>query len=213
MNNRQCIPTLSTGLHLLMKIMHIKRDFQYYHNLNNLVTHALLHLLCHVSDSSRFVPLKTRNDILVRYLKKQLNDKAMSHIKKDIKLMLNIARKQGGNLEMKLYELNQTATKNKIEGAEKLYHLLVHLYDNEGIESRLVEEKMEAEYGVLYMLEEHITYGFEHDKQVAPLSLLIRHERAPELINSINQHGGFIAEMFEWNQKTHEAHLQLHPSN
>ena len=134
-------------------------------------------------------------------------------IKKDIKLMLNIARKQGGNLEMKLYELNPTATKNKIEGAEKLYHLLVHLYDNEGIESRLVEEKMEAEYGVLYMLEEHITYGFEHDKQVAPLSLLIRHERAPELINSINQHGGFIAEMFEWNQKTHEAHLQLHPSN
>ncbi|HAS6410548.1 TPA: DUF2913 family protein, partial [Vibrio vulnificus] len=120
--------------------MQIKRDFEYYHNLHNLVTHALLHLLSKVSETTRHVPISTRNDILIRYLKPKVNIKALSNIKKDIKLMLNVARKQGGNLEMKLYELNSQANRTKLAGAEKLYSLLVHLYDVEGIESRLFEE-------------------------------------------------------------------------
>ena len=126
--------------------------------------------------------------------------------------MLNVARKQGGNLEMKLFELNQKSNKHKIEGAEKLYHLLVHLYDNEGIESRLVEEGMEAEHGVLYMLKEHIEHGFEHGKQVSPLSLLIQHERAPELVSVINGQGAFTADLYEWNAQSQQAHIQLHPA-
>ncbi|KFK48392.1 DUF2913 family protein, partial [Vibrio vulnificus] len=125
--------------------MQNKRDFEYYHNLHNLVTHALLHLLSKVSETTRHVPISTRNDILIRYLKPKVNSKALSNIKKDIKLMLNVARKQGGNLEMKLYELNSQANRTKLAGAEKLYSLLVHLYDVEGIESRLFEEGSEAE--------------------------------------------------------------------
>ena len=102
---------------------------------------------------------------------------------------------------MKLYQLNEQAKKTKIAGAEKLHSLLVHLYDEEGIESRLFEESTEAESGVLYMLEEHIEHGFDNMTQVAPLSMLIQHERAYELIDSIHRHGLFIAEMKEWNAK------------
>ncbi len=193
--------------------MQIKRDFDYYYNLNTLVTNALLHLLCKVASTSRHVPTTTRNEILVKYLKPKIADKSLSNIKKDIKLMLNVARKKGGNLEMKLHELNVQASKAKLAGAERLYNLLVYLYDEEGIESRLFEEGSEAEPGIIYMLEEHIEHGFNQDnKQVAPLSMLIQLERAPELIDSINHHGYFIAEMKEWNAETHQAHILIHPT-
>ncbi|EKO3607014.1 DUF2913 family protein [Vibrio metschnikovii] len=192
--------------------MQIKRDFDYYHNLHNLITLALLHLLCKVSSTRRFVPVTTRNEILVKFLKPKLKEPSLANIKKDIKLMINVARKKGGNLEKRLYELNSQANRTKLIGAEKLYSLLVHLYDVEGIESRLFEEGQDAEHGVLYMLEDQIEHGFDHEhKQVAPLSMIIQLERAPELIDSINEHGLFIAEMNEWNTDTHQAHIIVHP--
>lgn len=188
--------------------MQIKRDFDYYYNLHHVVVHSLLHLLCKVSATKRHVPVSTRNEILIKYLKPKLVDKSLSNVKKDIKL----ARKKGGNLEMKLHELNSQANKTKLVGAEKLYNLLVYLYDEEGIESRLFEEGQEAEVGILYMLNEQIESGFDDEhKQVAPLSMLIQLERAPELIDVINQHGFFVAEMKEWNEALHQAHIWVHP--
>ncbi|WP_256928618.1 DUF2913 family protein, partial [Vibrio parahaemolyticus] len=66
--------------------------------------------------------------------------------------------------------------------------------------------------GILYMLDEQIEYGFDdNDKQIAPLSMLIQLERAPELIDVIDQHGFFVAEMKEWNSETHQAHILVHP--
>lgn len=127
--------------------------------------------------------------------------------------MLSVARKKGGNLEMKLHQLSSQSNQTKLVGAEKLYNLLVHLYDAEGIESRLFEEGCEAESGILYMLEEQIEHGFDQEhNQVAPLSMLIQLERAPELINSINTHGVFLAEMKEWNEEIHQAHILVHPA-
>lgn len=193
--------------------MQIKKDFDYYHNLHNVITHALLHLLCKVSTSQRFVPTPLRNEILIKYLKPKLADKSLSNIKKDIKLMLNIARKRGGNLEIRLHKLNSQANRTKLVGAEKLYSLLIHLYDAEGIESRLYEEGNKAEPGILYMLEEQIEHGFDQeDKQVTPLSMLIQLERAPEIVDVINAHGLFLAEMKEWNAEIKQAHILVHPS-
>ncbi len=193
--------------------MQIKKDFDYYHNLHNVITHALLHLLCKVSSTQRFVPVTTRNEILIKYLKPKLNDRSLSNIKKDIKLMLNVARKKGGNLEMRRDQLNSQSSRATLVGAEKLYNLLVHLYDAEGIESRLFEEGSEAEPNIIYMIEEQIEYGFNQEhKQIAPLSMLIQLERAPELISSINAHGLFIAEMKEWNAETYQAHILVHPA-
>ncbi len=37
---------------------------------------------------------------------------------------------------MKLHEFNVQASKTKLAGAERLYNLLVYLYDEEGIEYR-----------------------------------------------------------------------------
>lgn len=184
--------------------MQIKRDFDYYHNLHDVITHALLHLLCKVSASPHFVPVTARNEILIKYLKPKLNDKSLSNIKKDIKLMLSVARKKGGNLEMRLHQLSSKSNQTKLVGAEKLYNLLLHLYDEEG---------GEAEPGILYMLEEQVEYGFDQEhSQVTPLSMLIQLDRAPELISSINDHGLFLAEMKEWNAEIHQAHILVHPA-
>ncbi len=102
--------------------------------------------------------------------------------------------------------------RTELVGAEKLYNLLVFLYDEEGIESRLFEERMEPEEGILYMLDEQIEHGFnDAHKQVTPLSMLIQLEKAPELIDVINRHGVFVAEMKEWNVETHQAHILIHP--
>ncbi|MCG9657630.1 DUF2913 family protein [Vibrio mediterranei] len=192
--------------------MNIRKDFEYYKNLHSLVVSALLHLLFQVSSSTRYVPVTRRNEILLKYLKPKLQERSLVNIKKDIKLMIQTARSKGSNLEMKLYEINEKAKQTKISGAEKLYSLLVYLYDKEGIESRLFEEGQVAEQGLLYMLEDQIEHCFDHDDlQVAPLSMLIQLERAPELIDVINLHGCFLAEMKEWNVETFQAHLVLHP--
>lgn len=155
-----------------------------------------------------------RNEILLKYLKPKLNNKDLSNIKKDIKLMIQTARSKRSNLEMKLYQLNEKATQTKIDDMEKLYSLLVYLYDEEGLESKLFEEGTKAEPGILYMLETHLEHGFDDNngKQLSPVSILIQLERAPELIEVINRHGWFIAEMKEWNAQTHQAHILLHPS-
>jgi len=70
--------------------MQIKKDFDYYHNLHNVITHALLHLLFSVATSSRFVSVPARNEILIKFLKPKLTDKSLSNIKKDLKLMLYV---------------------------------------------------------------------------------------------------------------------------
>ncbi len=192
--------------------MQIKKDFEYYHNLHDTVTHALLHLLFKVSVSERFVPTAKRNEILVKYLKPKLNDKSLSNIRKDIKLMLNVARKRAGNLEMRLYQLNEQANLTQMAGVEKLYSLLVYLHEEEGLESKLFEEGIKAEPDILYLLEGHIEHGFDQDNnQVAPVSILIESKRAPELLDVIHRFGWFVAEMKEWNPDKHQAHILLHP--
>ncbi|WP_234498153.1 DUF2913 family protein [Vibrio maritimus] len=189
------------------------KDFDYYRNLHQVVSNALLHLLCKISVSERHIPTAKRNEILIRYLKPKASDKAYSNIKKDIKLMLQVGRHKRGNLERRLYQLNDKAKETKIIGAERLYSLLVYLYDHEGIESKLFEEGQTPEPGILYMLESHIENCIdEDDNQVSPMSMLIQLERAPELIDIINQHGCFQAEMKEWNSDTFQAHLLLHPA-
>ena len=192
--------------------MQIRKDFEYYHNLHHTVTHALLHLLCQVSASQRYVPTAKRNEILVKYLKAKTKNRHLANIKKDIKLMLNIARTRNGNLEMRLYQLNEKANNTKIEGAERLYSLLTYLYDEHGIESRLFEEGSEPEPEILYMLGDHIEHCFDNDnQQIAPLSMLIQSESAPQLESIIKQQGWFSAEIKEWNEATYQAHLVLHP--
>ena len=101
------------------------KDFDYYRNLHQVVSDSLLHLLFKVAGSSRHIPVATRNEILVRYLKPKLKMKQYSNIKRELKKMLQVGGHLKGNLEERLYELNEKAKNTKTEGAERLYNLLV----------------------------------------------------------------------------------------
>lgn len=188
--------------------MHVTKDFKYYHNLDRVITNALL---CSVAMTPRYVPVAKRNEILVKFLKPMLNDKSLANIRKDLKLMIITTRHKGSNLEMKLYELHEKANHVVINGAERLYSLLTYLYDEKGIESKLFDENDEAQPEVLYMLADHIEHCFNaNQQQVAPLSMLIQSQQAQELIDVINQHGWFHADMKEWEPEKGQAHIQLH---
>ena len=192
--------------------MQIRKDFDYYQNLHGLVTDALLHLLCQVSIHTRRVTTQARNEILVRYLKPKLKDKRLANVKKDIKLMLITGRKNGSNLEMKLYDINEQAKKTDLASVEKLYSLLVYLDDQHAIPSRLHSEEETIESGVLYLLQEHIEACFnDEQRQVAPISMLIQSENGPGLVDAIHAHGWFQAEVKEWNPDTAQTHLLVHP--
>jgi len=62
------------------------------------------------------------------------------------------------------------------------------------------------------MLEEQIEHNFAQKHKQVALSMLIQSNQASELINSVNAHGRFIAEMKEWNAETHQAHILVHPA-
>ncbi|GAL14648.1 hypothetical protein JCM19233_5660 [Vibrio astriarenae] len=102
---------------------------QYRDELDTLVTHALLHLLCQVAHSSRFVPSHKRDEILVKFIKPKVSDKAYRAIKSELKTMVSIGKKKGGQLERKLYKLQTLSAQSKasINAMEGLYKLLSFL--------------------------------------------------------------------------------------
>ncbi len=62
------------------------------------------------------------------------------------------------------------------------------------------------------MLGDHIKHCFDTDnQQIAPLSMLIQSESAPQLEAIIKQQGWFSSEMKELNEATFQAHIILHP--
>ncbi|AIS58324.1 DUF2913 family protein [Vibrio coralliilyticus] len=192
--------------------MKIHKDFEYFYSLSSLVTDALLHLLCHVAASPRHVPANKRNEILVRFLKLKLKEKRYANVKKDIKLMIRVGRDKHANLEHKLYDLHDRASRTKVGGVERLYQLLSALQEEKGIASSLFEEGEKTQPGVVYMLEEHIEHGFDHSNdQVAPISLLYQAPDAQELASWIDDQHHFSAEIKEWNADSHQIHIVLHP--
>ncbi|KOO12768.1 hypothetical protein AKJ18_22130 [Vibrio xuii] len=188
------------------------KDLHYYQTFHTLVLNALLHLLFTVSMSNRFVPISKRNDILTKYLKPKLKEKAFSSLKKDIRLMLNIAKSKQGNLEKRLYELHSLADECKPTDLSKLMELLVHLNDEANIDSKVYEEGQETLPNVLYMLESHIEHCFDkNETQVAPVSMFIQNPAPSELIQTINGFNKLTCELKEWDKKTNHVHLLLHP--
>jgi hypothetical protein len=162
--------------------------------------------------SDRFIPISKRNDILTKYLKPKLKEKAFSSLKKDIRLMLNIAKSKQGNLEKRLYELHSLADECKPTDLSKLMELLVYLNDEANIDSKVYEEDQETLPNVLYMLESHIEHCFDdNEMQIAPISMLIHTPLPDEVIDAVHKFNRFSCEMKQWDRETNHVHLLLHP--
>ncbi|PSW30462.1 hypothetical protein C9J21_18580 [Photobacterium phosphoreum] len=191
---------------------------QYYQQLSSAIDNALLHLYCQIAITERFVPIAQRNTILSQFLKPKIKNTHYKIIKGDIKRMVLIGQRPGGNIEAKLNELrNMTMEyKDKMNGAQHLFDLLNHLFDDHGFDSRLFDNDEITEKEVIYIIKEHLEHCFEPDgQQIAPISLCIQFEKnTPEmLLTLINQTSLFIAELKEYNALNQQAHILLHPIN
>lgn len=113
-------------------------DFDYYLQLNRLIDNALLHLLSSVAASERMLPTPRRNDILVHFLKPKLKDKEYKLVRKDVRAMLQVARRLNGNLERKLYALTALSESLGLTDLERLYRLFTYLEQQHGMPQRRI---------------------------------------------------------------------------
>lgn len=75
--------------------------------LNKLTLNAQLHLFFKMAYSTGFTPIRSRNSILVQYLKPLVNQPEYKLVKKDIKKLLVTGRKSGADLQSKIEELSK----------------------------------------------------------------------------------------------------------
>ena len=186
---------------------------KYHQVFTNLTTLALLHLYSYMEMSVRFVPIKKRNDLLVKFLKKQMGLPCNAIIKKDIKVLIAQARK-GNNIEKKLGELHKVNCQygEKFTDADHLFILLTYLYEEHGFESTLDNPDIERESGVIYTDNELIDTSFS-DQHILmkPLPLFIMMDEPSRLVDIINGHGGmFVVEHLSTSLDDRCATLLLH---
>ncbi|MGF1872027.1 DUF2913 family protein [Photobacterium indicum] len=176
------------------------------------IENTLLHLYGVLAQSTRFVPITKRNDILVRYLKPKIKHPKYKAIKTEIRAMLAIARKNNGNLEQKLWELNKEATKYTFSGndLQPLFELLTDIHHTHHFESMLLNKDKSIETDIIYINNEHFQQNFtDEGQQIAPLSLFITSSRTAELIDLINQSPGFKATLQSIDKITQQATIEL----
>ncbi|TFH90295.1 DUF2913 family protein [Vibrio ouci] len=172
-----------------------QKDFAYRANLKGLVCHALLHLLCKVSQAEQRASVAVRNDILIKYLKKRYKQSAFANVKKEIRMMLHAARRRGGNLEWKLYQLNEQVNDAGSEDAEQLYALLNALSDQVGIETHLQNETEPLQLARIYMVTSELDSLLDPQVDpVTPLAMLVPSERLAPVLECIDRHGYFLSD-------------------
>ncbi|MFC1503773.1 DUF2913 family protein [Pseudomonadota bacterium] len=187
---------------------------KYHQLLSDVIENSLLHLYGQVASNDRFVPLARRNDIVCKFLKPKLKQPCYKSIKGDIKRMILVGQRKGGDLEAKLNELHSMSVdyQKKANDAQKLFDLLSILLSEHGFDSKIFDESAQAEPEVIYVLQDHLENCFEDNgTQIAPVSMLIESDHSLELIEFINATQLFSAELKESDSNNQQSHILLHP--
>ena len=186
---------------------------KYHQAFTNLTTLALLHLYSYMEMSSRFVPIKKRNELLIKFLKTHMALPCNVIIKKDIKVLIAQARK-GKNVEDKLWSLHKVNCQygEKFTDADHLFILLTYLHEKHGFESTLDWPEIERKKSVIYTKSELIEHCFSDDNILTtPLPFYIVMDNPTRLVELINDHGGmFIAEYVSTSIDDRCATLLIH---
>ena len=170
---------------------------------------ALLHLYMRCADEKRFVPPKRRNEWMVQYLKPFVKNDEYRKLRKDIKSLINAARKNTANIEQQLIRLRSLVDKFDND-VEHFYSLLSHLEDNLKLPSKLFDKDSPVQDNYIYVLEEHVDHAFSKDGiQVAPLALVVNSNRWQQIEGEVKQHGHFVIEVTDSTET--KATIFLHP--
>ncbi|MFC5079566.1 hypothetical protein VTH8203_01368 [Vibrio thalassae] len=172
---------------------------KYHQQLTDLIYHGLLHLYFHIANNRRFVPIHTRNEILIKWLKPKLKSPKYKAVKSDIKALMTIARKKGGNLEERFtaIQIINEEHKSRFTQADDLYILLTDLYEKHDFPSQLTNSAGNTyESGIIYMAPSEIETGFDdNSNQIRPLEFFVSSGEVEAVIQAIHTHGGYDCEI------------------
>ena len=148
---------------------------KYHQQLSEFVSSALLLIYSRLNVTGRFLPKEKRNELLIQYFKKQIKLPRNAMIKKDIKSLLLIARKNG-ETETQLWSLHAMNHQfaDKFTDADHLFALLTYLYEEHGFESTLDDPDIKREKGVIYSSEKAIEHCFNSDNElIEPYQIIL----------------------------------------
>ncbi|MBE8232238.1 MAG: DUF2913 family protein [Endozoicomonadaceae bacterium] len=169
----------------------------------------LIFLYLECAETARFVTLKKRNELLVKYLKPMVKSNEYKPLRKDIKTLLLLARKNNGNVENQLIRLRSLVDKFDND-VEFFYSLLSQIEETLNLPSRIFDKSKPAEKHHVYVLGEHIDHAFSDEgEQIAPLALVVNSKRWTEIGNEVEKHGHFISEVSD--STPEKATIFLHP--
>ena len=124
--------------------------------------------------------------------------------------MLLAFGKKKGNLESKLWQLNQIHLKMDTQStdADTLYSLLLWLHDEHGLASKLCDEIDKFETDIMYMPQQSIDDGFNNqNEQIRALPFFVKTDSPDNLIEKINSDRRFQAHLTH--QEGELAHFEL----
>ncbi|MCW8336384.1 DUF2913 family protein, partial [Vibrio paucivorans] len=197
--------------HANLGVLHVMSvKLKYHQAFSEIVLNALLHLFMHKASSERFIPTKRSNEILVKFLKARVNRSGYAVCKKDIKVMIGVARK-GGDLTARLFELNQMNLdyRAKFSQADELYILFNALCEQHGYESQLAQEgELVAE--TIYMTQEDIEAGFdEENRQIKPLPFWVKTDDPQRVVECVKLTSPYVATLEHTDEKE-AVHFSLY---
>ena len=193
----------------------MNKNLQHYYMLEKLVTSSLTALYLEISIQKGYWTVKKRNDYLIQFLKSRSKIPQFAVCKKDIKAMLMIGRNAKGNLERKLWELNQISLNYKanLTQADELYILLTDLFEQYQFPSQLEQGSNQRETDVIHMKEKRLEQGFdENNNQIKPLTMTVKTARLKELIDAVQAKGTYRVEI-ESEDEEGTVQLLIHRSN
>ena len=126
--------------------------------------------------------------------------------------MLSIGRQTRGNLEQKLWTVNQLNLEYqaRLSQADELYLMLTDLNEQHQFPSELDHPDKAREEDTLYMTQSEIEEGFDKDNnQIKPLVMTVKTTRLKALIEAVQAQGVYRVEIEHVDE--HEMiHLLLH---
>lgn len=193
----------------------MSQNLKHYQALNELVVHTLLALYSEISQQGGFWSVKRRNERLVKSIKPKLKLAQFSMCKKDMKTMLSIGRSPVGNLERRLWEINNLNLEYqaKFSQADELYIMLLDIDEHHQFYSQLEKTENTYEVDTLYMKRSEIEEGFdEFNQQIKPLAMTVKTSRLAALVEAIQSNGIYhldVAHVDEFDV----THVRLHRSS
>ncbi len=181
-------------------------DKPYPTAVKNFCNSSLLHLYISCAETSRFVPLRKRNECLIKYLKPQLVKTEYKALKKDIKTLIIGGKKQTADLEKQIIKLRGMVD-NFDNDVENFYSLLSVFEDELQIPSSILKNPKYTEQ--ICISEQCIDEGFDKSgRKITPLRFTVYSDRWPMIEPLVKQHGQFILEVKESSDS--EAIMFLH---